>query len=80
MHIDHLLAPIPAPETDTATVVARAYDGPLSPEEIEELGRHAFARIALVRGQLKTRRPVRDATCPPDGLRNPRQGYALPWP
>ena len=54
MNIDHILDQIRATEIDAEDLVARAQEGAVSTKEIEEFGRHAFARIALVRGQINT--------------------------
>lgn len=54
MNIDHIRDQITAKATDTANLVARAQEGTVSLQEVEEFGRHGFARIALVRDQLNT--------------------------
>ena len=54
MNIEQLHAQILGIETDAANFVARVHEGTVSLEEIEEFGRHAWARIALVQSQLNT--------------------------
>jgi len=54
MNLDHILDQLTATQIDAANMVARAHEGTVTLEEIEEFGRHTLARIALVRGQLNT--------------------------